>query len=362
MKRWLGVLVLLLTLAAATAFAEEEDDWTKAIRLTGYLDARVLFTSLTPNTDGVDSTRRSDVLMRYVSLGAYFDPLDYLTGRALITMENTADNLYVEEGYLTVRYPWSVTPYVTIGYRGLPTGSFLSYAVEYPLVYNLFAVYRTALSPGVASDYFDVHASLFNGSNENVDADGEAADDTIDTFIVHGEVYPLAFQEAYQLVLGGYYLNDATETDYDLSQLLQRNYEDNVPAYGVYLNFTLPFTEMIGLGFNGEYSSTGKFDKQNYVDNAGDETAISAGNIELALLLFEQSVQVGGKMEFVRGMDWLGMQANDPDQEITSYNRYGGFAGYDPWPFLHIGARYLAGADNEQNRDSEFQFQTAVTF
>ena len=357
-------VIVILSLAALPALAwAEESHWYDFIRPVGLVDTRVIFAETIPEASGFDTVRTSDVLVRYVSLGAIFEPNQFVSGNALLTMENEESGLYIENGFITVRYPWAVTPYVVIGTRAVPTGGYTTYAIEDPLVLELFEVNRMAISPGVGNAYFDLQASFFNGRVDNVDDQGWPADDVIDTYIVRGEVYFFAFQEAYQLTLGSYYMNDAVEGDFDLgSTLLHGRYEANVPAYGAFFNATLAFTDLIGLGLAADYATTGKFDRRNYLDNAGHETAISAANFELALLLFQQSIQIGPKFEMVRGMDWLGMQANDPSYKITSYNRYGGFAGYDPWPFLHVGARYLAGADNEGNRDSEFQFQTALYF
>ena len=367
MKGLMVIFILAVFLAVPIcSFGEdekkEEVDWTKYAAITGLIDGRVTFYNFDPDAKNADSFRTSDVYIRFASLGVEYTFNDYVGGSILVTAEDP-DLFYLDHAYVKLQYPWVVTPSFTIGRVCVCRGSFATYAIEYPFPQVLFESYMTAIGVGLEYPYFSYETYFFNGKFDNVDKDGEPADDIIDTVNMRLEVRPLAFQKDYQLNLGGMYLTDATETDFDLgSALLHDNYEKDVPLFGGFLTAVLPFTQMVGLGLIGEYAATGKFNKNNYLDNSGKETTISAYNLELALLLNDQTVQVGAKIEGINGVDWLGTQGFDPDYQVERYARYGGFLGFDPWKCLHLGLRYLAGQDNEQNRDGEAMFQTLLTF
>jgi hypothetical protein len=279
----------------------------------------------------------------------------------------------MDEGFVTAE--WNGL-FGTLGKLYLPVGQFDTFAVADPLVLEVAECRQSAIGIGYNHEYFELSGWAFNGDFDNVDDEGDVADNAIDAFAVRLNIMPLAFQDQYSLTLGGYYLSDATETSLGFGDNLAEidpndvadngdefvKYESNVPLFGGFLTAELPFTDMFGLGFTGEYVATGEYDKEEYLDNRDEETAVSALNAELAALILEGSIQIGPKFEMISGLDWLETQENDPNYEVTAYSQYGGFIGYDPWDHLHLGLQVMAGADNEGNQVTDVQFQTLFEF
>jgi len=356
----IAMLVCLLVLPTALLAQDEEPELP--VTVFGLVDVRVGFFTTMPEAEGLDDESRSDAFVRFAGIGAAFAPNEYVSSTFLFMLEDV-EEMYLDEGFIRLQYPMTVTPYLALGRLYVPTNSFATYAIDFPLTQTLFEVNETAVGAGLSYDYIDLSFWLFDGGYDNVDEDGEPADDVIDTFAANVVVTPLTWQDTFDLAVGGFYLSDATETDYEIgATLLGGNYEADIPAYGAFLNAELPINQLVGIGLVGEYAATSVFEEQNYLDNTGEETQITATNVELALLFIDKTVQLGGKYEGVQGLDWLGMQGNDPDYEITTYTRFGGFVGVDPWPWLHVGARYMAGVDNEGNRDNEVLLQTMVEY
>ncbi len=380
MKR-LTLLLLIMTalLAAAPAFAEEADEakWFEMVTLNGVVDARIGYRSFAPETDGLDSVNVGDIYAFNAGLGAEIAPNEFLSGTVFFLWEEEfgGEDLGVDmdEGFVTAQWHGL---YGRLGKTYLPVGQFDTFAVADPLVLELAECRQSALGAGYAHDFFEVSAWAFNGAFDNVDEDGEADDNSIDSFAARLDIKPLAFQEKYQLTVGGYYLSDATETSLEFGGALNAvdpdgaadsgdefvRYETDVPLYGGFLSAELPFTEAFGLGLIAEYVATGEFDEEEYVDDAGEATSLSAANVELAVLLLDGSLQLGPKFETISGLDWLDTQGNDPSYEVTDYTQYGGFVGYDPCDHLHLGLQAMSGADNEDNRLTDMQFQTAFEF
>jgi len=378
-------LSIFLTLIAAFSFAipvyaedkPAEGKWFEMITINGVVDARVGYRSFTPEADGFDTENVSDIFVFNAGLGAEIHLNEYLSGNIFFLWEEEFGGedlgIDMDEGFVTAQ--WNGL-FGRIGKMYLPVGQFDTFAVTDPLVLELTECRQSALGAGYSHDYFGISVWTFNGAFDNVDENGENPDNAIDSFAARLDIMPLAFQENHKLTIGGYFLSDATETSLEFGGNLNllnpdgvaengdefTEYESNVPLYGGFLGAQLPFTAAFGLGVVAEYVTTGEFDKEEYVDGAGEVTALSAVNVELAALLLNRSIQLGPKFEIISGLDWLGTQENDPDYEVTRFTQYGGFIGYDPWDHLHLGLQAMAGADNEGNRITDVQLQTKLEF
>ncbi|HPQ71235.1 MAG TPA: hypothetical protein PKW95_19065 [bacterium] len=361
MKRF-ALIVLCLLLFAGSALAEETN-WFEMISLFGIVDARAGYRTTSFETDGLDDVHVSDIYLYGAGLGAEAVLNEYLSGNIFFYFEEGfADDYmdtYLDEATISLSYKGFM---FEAGKKYLPVGFYGTFAVSDPLVLELTETWKTTMGLGYAMEYFGVSAWAFNGDYDNVDEDGEPADDAIDGYAARLDVYPLAFQDTHSLALGGYFLSDATETSLEMGNRLVGNYESDVPLYGGYLNAEFVFSDFAGMGLVGEVAATGAFDKKNYLDYTGEETGITAVNVEAAALLLGGTVQFGPKYESISGLDWLGTQGNDPDYEVTSFRQMGGFAGYDPWSQLHLGLEVMSGGDNEDNRQVSAFFQTAVEF
>jgi hypothetical protein len=324
---------------------------------------------------GVDDAATSDVYLYWAQFGAKAVLNDYVAGTFSVIFEewkfDDASSPFASdkgEAYVTFQYPWTVTPYASIGRLFPPVGRSLTFGVTDSLPYLMTYTWQTAMGVGAKMKWFDVSGWFFNGGVDPTGKDGKPDDNLVDDFAVRGTITPLAFQDAHSLEVGGYYLSDAFETTFGLRDRIAfvGNYEDPVPLWGLFANAVLPFSDMVALGLNGEFVTTGVFDKKNYADNAGDATAVRAWLAEAAVKLLNQRLTIGGRVEGIRGLDWLGTQTIGDqagvDFEVTDYLAYGGFLSADPWKGITVGLQYAHGADNEGNQDDTLAFRTALGF
>ena len=379
MKKLGSLLAFIAILALAIpAFAEDEKGkWFDKITFSGVIDARIGVRSFAPESDDFDTENASDIYVFNAGIGAEVQSNPYLSGTIFFLWEEEFGGedlgMDMDEGYITAQWKGL---FGQIGKMYLPVGQFDTFAINDPLVLELAECRQSALGVGYSHDYFGASVWAFNGAFDNVDVDGEIADNAIDTVAARIDFSPLAFQDDYKLTVGGYFLSDAAETSLEFGNGLNQidpddvagsgdefvQYETDVPLYGGFLNAELPFAESFGLGLAAEYVTTGEFDEKEYFDGSGEATALSAANLELAALLLSGSIHFGPKFEMISGLDWLETQENDPDYEVTGYTQYGGFIGYDLWDHLHLGLQAMAGVDNEGNRLSEATFQTVLEF
>ena len=383
-------LVAAIAAAFAMFFAvdamadESESNWYDSVTVFGYVDFRAEHHTLSfaddagvaeldddgeivPGTFDDSAITESDLYVYEAAIGVDVAPNDYVSALVTVAWDEFAfedgSELFVDEAMICLRYPWTVTPYAVLGRTYPPVGNYATFAISDGLLYTLTETRQTTVGLGASHPYFDASFWLFNGGVDRVDSDGEALDDVVDDWAARVDVFPLAFQEKHELAIGGYYLSDAAETSLEIGEMIGGDYEDNVGLWGAYLYGVFPFTDMVGLGVNVEYASTGRFDEDNYVDAAGDETEITAFLGELAVLVWDQRVSVGARYEFITGIDWLGAVYNGTDTyEPTRFDAVAPFASVSPLDFLRLAAEYRYGYDDEDNKESLFQFQALMEF
>jgi len=377
-----SIFFSIISLIAVTTpvFADKKitnQDWFDVTTINGIIDARVGYLSFAPQTNDLDVETVSDIYIFNAGLGAEIEPNEYLSGAIFFLWEEDfgGEDLGVDmdEGFITLAW---MGLFGQLGKTYLPVGQFDTFAISDPLVLELAECRQSALGIGYEHIFFHVSGWTFAGDFENVDENGKAADNIVDSYAARLNVMPLAFQDRYSVTIGGYFLSDATETSLEFGGNLAEvdpdntpdngdefiRYKTDVPLYGGFLTAELPFTDLFGIGITGEYVTTGEFNEEEYVDNTGAAAAISAMNGEVAALVLNGAVRIGGKFETISGLDWLETQGNDPNYEVTSFSQYGGFAGYDPWDHLHLGLQVMSGADNRGNKITHALFQTALEF
>lgn len=380
--RRLAIICFILFIAGSAGAMESS--WYDNISVYGYLDARAEDYRISYDSSAIDDLVLGDVYIYWGSIGALFEPNDFISTRLSFVYyegfadDDTSDNIAIDEAVVTLQFPWVVTPYFTIGHLYLPVGNYDSFTISDSTVYLMTFTWKTAMGFGAKMKWFNASFWMFNGLFEITDDAGDANDNIIDDWAIRIDGFPLAFQDKYELSLGGYYLVDCTETTLDIGNSAPgfdqgtMGYNDRVPLWGIYLKTVLPFTDIVGLGATAEYATTGQFDKDNYLDEAGDKTAITSMFAELAVLLFNQKLQVGGRYESIAGINWLRYQGLNDNSAFSDnfYNQYkttdywaaSGFIGIDPIDMLHLAMQYRYGKDNEGNIDGLLSFQTKLVF
>lgn len=385
MKRLVFALAFSLVFGLAVmAFAEGEEgtavktDWTSNIQVGGYIDVRPSFYWFTPENSNLKETHQSDIVFYQTGLTVTAIPFSAVRGVATAYYgegpvnwantdlgNNAAGSLYFDEGYLQLGDGNGL--YARFGKYYIPTVSQDTFGMHFNLLQRNLYANPVAVGAGYNHKYFGVSAHLFNGRHDTVSSTGNPDNDIIDTYSAALNVNPLAMFERYNLTLGGFFLTDATETWGQFDTRFNGpsiNYDENVPLYGGYLVGRFYFSDLVGLGVRGEYATTGKFDKDDYVNAKGDQTAISFMNAEVALLFWESVLQLGGKYESVNGLEYFATNSYyDPEKyDAVSYRHYGGFLRTNLMEELSLGLEYLAGADDEGNADKELQIQTRLDF
>ncbi|MBZ0271128.1 hypothetical protein K8I61_03770 [bacterium] len=397
MNRILAVVLGVCLLASAGSALAQDDDadpWYSWIAFSGYLDTRVSYYSFTPDVDVDDfDVSSSDISVFESALAATMTPTEFVESTVVLyfvdgargvdtdlNLRHHGEGLTVDEYYLILKYAGA---YAKLGKYYPPIGDFTTYGISYTRVQDLFWTRASAAGLGYDHDYFSVSAHAFNGAFDQVEFTGgvpEVADDNIDTFAAALSVNPLAGVDDYDLTIGGYFLSDATETLAGLGSLLATTpfdpgtpldpsddstfveYDADTPLFGGFLTAELTFSEMFALGLAGEYATTGEWDDALYMDAAGEATAISAAHGEIAGLFNDKKAQVGGRMDMVSGLDWLGTAGLDPTFEPTTYTQFGGFVGIDYIEYVHLAVQLLAGSDSDSNTDLLGEFQARLNF
>lgn len=387
-------IVMGMAALAAPAMAEDTESWADKISFTGYLDTRVQFYTWTPDVDEnvAKKISSSDIKVFEAAVAPHVDINDYITADAVFYYvdgsngdhSGRTESLTIDEFYLIAKYGFDKGKageiWAKMGKYYPPVGDFTTYGPGYTRVQDLFWTRVSGLGVGYTHKFATVSAHVFNGSFDTVQDDNGVADpgdDTIGDIAAALAVYPLANLDDQVLEIGGYYLSDATETLRGMGGLLMAQdiantpadatddvvlYDANVPAYGGYINGVFTVNDMFAIGVAGEYATTGEFDELEYVDAAGEATAISATHGELALMFDKKRVQVGGKYAGVSGLDWLGTAGLDPEFEPTTYTQFGGYVGTDYIDGLHLAVQFLTGSDSDSNTDSLAELQAKVVF
>ncbi len=395
MTRWILISLILCSLfVSGNALAESEYDWFDIIYFSGYGDMRANYQTFKPNTDNEDDEiTTSDIYIFEAALETHADITGWVMADVVIYYSDFSlgDNTGREEELTIDEYFISLTGwglFGTIGKYYLPVGDFTSYGTSDTMVENFVQARASAFGLGydfihkyTEKPVFGLSGHLFNGDFDNVtlvDGEPEVDDDMISDFATHLYFAPTGLSEAqgYDLEFGAYYLSDCTETFGNLGQLLLMQdiaatadtsddvvlYEKDVPLFGGYIAGEFHFNEMIGLGLDAEYAATGEFNDREYLDASGTKTGISVIHGDLALLIHQRNLQIGGRYDSITGIDFLETGGLDPEFEPVTYGEYGGYIGVDYIDHLHLIIQGLMGADNESNATTKIEFSALVEF
>ncbi len=368
------MLAVFILANFATAQAEDNANWYDTLTMEGMIDARAVYKAFDVDAEDVDKLNTSDIQVRYAGLGAVIEPSDFVEGYILFLFEefyggredapfayfgDGSENFDMDEGWLKLHYQGA---YFRMGKGYLPFTHESTFAVKDPMTWYFGDCRHSLLEIGYEHDYGALSFGAFNGDFDNADEDGKPADDAIDDFVLHAHVNPLAGVEGYDLEIGGGYLSDITEAAVGADFIdPNSNYETNVPGYSGYLHFEGEFSDNVGLGVELEYATSGRFDKENYVDASGEETAVSVVNAEVQVP-FAHKHWIGAKYESISGLDWLNTAQYDKNFEPTEFSSYSGFAGTAILEPVTLAFQFTSGVDDESNTLTEVTFQTLLEF
>lgn len=385
MKRFVMLSTILLALLLATAAMAQEDDsadWASMVKIGGFVDVRPTFYWFTPDSEvtipdyqTADSFHFSDVSLYEAGINIDAKPFDAVRGHVTIFYgegptdyldpdrvgnlgDNATGSLYFDEAYVQLGSGSSV--WLRAGKYYSPISTKEGFGFNYNLLQRNLLATPVALGLGYNHKFAGFSGHLWNGQFDSVSSSGRRDNDIIDTYAFELHVLPLAFQETHSINLTGYLLTDFSETWGNLGQYLDGPLSQNIMLYGGYGIAEFFLTDLLGIGLRGEYATTQEFDEADYVDAAGNATAISFTNAELALLFWEGVLKLGGKYESIAGVDYFGPAGSG--SEPTIYRHYGGFVRSNLMEELSLGLEYLVGSDNENNTDAELQIQTRLDF
>jgi hypothetical protein len=379
MKRVFALLLgFALIFSAASAFADEDAAWHEMIQVFGQIDGRVAaYDRYDPDHSSFDPVRTSDVYLYAAKLGVEAEPAEFVSGVFSLLYEqfpaspvfgNAKESEFmVDEAYLEFSLFWL---YFKLGQFYLPYLPYQPLAISDSTAYLIGEVRQTAYEIGLDSDYFALSFSGFNGK-----VDLNETPERLDDWLVRLEVRPLSMMENQNLVIGGAFLNDATETTFDFADMfvgqtngretLPAEYTENVPSWSAFLNGNFTVSDKLTIDLLYEMVASLPFDEDNYVNAAGDKTNVSALNGELSFVLFK-NFWIGGKYDRMFGLDFLLTERYDQSAlnefEPTTYQRYGGFLGVGDKEEISAAIEYLHGSDNEDKTTDQLTLQFLVNF
>jgi hypothetical protein len=384
MKRLgLAAIAFALIVNANAAFAEDEQKWYDTLSISGMVDARVVYKRFSTKAEGVDDVESSDIQTRYAGIGFEINPTDHIEAYVLFLFEefyggrescfpyhgDGSENFDMDEGWLKLNYSGG---FLRMGKGYLPFTHETTFAVKDPLTWYYGDCRHTFGEIGYEHDYFATSLGVFNCDSDNrrlrgnAAADGEQElvldDDTLDSYVFHAHVLPLAAFDDHELEIGLGIISDVTEGAIGCEFIEPGSaYERDVPAYAGYLHYEGELTDTLGLGVELEYVASEKFAAQTYLDSAGDRTRLYVTNAELAAFLYDD-YWIGLKHESIRGIDWLHTAQYDPEFKPRVFSSFGGFAGTDILEPVTLAFQFMAGSDDESNQLIEATFQTLLEF
>ncbi len=270
----------------------EGNKWYDRIAISGLIEVEASHQNVDYDDPAEEDTRESDVDLATVELGVDVRIVEHLDGRVLFKYED--DDLFVDEGYITLSGTETFPAYLIAGRQYIPFGYYDSFFVTDPNTLILGETTEGSVVAGyrIKEDLLDISVGAFNG-----DIDEAGDDDVINGFVAAIIAKPLPF-----LTLGASYtsslaasnaLSDAvadTDGDGEAGPI-----DDQVGGWSAFA--TIEFLERFKL--IGEYVAAFDSFKAGELYDAGDtrERDLSAWNLEFGAVIvdsLELAVRYGG--------------------------------------------------------------------
>ena len=287
----------------AAGLEEGSDKWYKRISLSGVIEVEAGYEETDFRDPAVEDEKSSDADLSAAELAVDAQIAEHVDGHVLFKYED--DDVFVDEGFITLSGTKSFPAYLTAGRQYVPFGNFETHFVTDPATLVLGETNEGAAVAGYmfCDEKIDVSLGAFNGK---VGKEGD--DDTIDSFVAS-----LVAQPCEAFVAGVSYISNLASSD-ALSDVVQDTDGDGEigPLYdlvGGWSAFaTLRFLDRFTL--IGEYvSALDSFKAGELYDPAETkDRKPAAWNLELGASItdsIELAVRYGGSDDGGPGPDFL---------------------------------------------------------
>ncbi len=231
-----------------------------------------------------DTYDTSDISLTTAEVGIESAPLEWLTGFMLISWDDEAHDLFIDEAHITLGRTDNNPYYLAAGKIYVPFGSFETMMISDPITLDIGEIKDNAVQAGIEMNGFHGAAYLFNGE---VDEAGD--DDTIGCF---GFSLGYAVEtDTYSVEMGVDWINNILESG-ALSEAVADgggDLREYVPGYSVHAMAHIGPVRLIGewvhVADDIEMITAGTFDSPSayafeagYIfDVSGYETILAVG-------------------------------------------------------------------------------------
>ena len=319
----------------------KSDKWYDRIQISGLIEAEASHGKTDFKDPASEDEKTSDVDLATVELVVDAKIAAHVEGHVMFKYED--DDLFVDEGFITLAGSESFPAYLIAGRQYIPFGDFETHFVTDP---NTLVLGETNEGAAVAGYRFggemvDVSVGAFNGGAKEMGKD-EAIDSFVGSIVVN-PIENLMFGASYTSNLAGSDTFNTVVVDPD-------NLDSMVGGWSAFVNFK--FLERVKL--IGEYVGALDNFKAGEIYDVADTKARkpSAWNVELGVAIID-NLELAGRYE---GSD-------DGGADFLPESQYGAVLNWGFFKNTNLALEYLHGEfeDDAQETDS-FIAQLAIEF
>jgi hypothetical protein len=319
----------------------ESDKWYDRIQISGLIEVEASHGKTDVKDPAVGDEKTSDVDLATVELVMDAKIAAHVDGHVMFKYE--VDDLFVDEGFITLVGTESFPAYLIAGRQYIPFGNYDSHFVTDPTTLVIGETNGGAVVAGYryGGKMVDVSVGAFNGRAKKI-----GKDDVIDSFVGSIAVNPFE-----GLMLGASYTSNLAGSDSFSEAVVDTdNLDSLVGAWSAFLTFE--FLERFKV--IGEYVGALDSFKAGEIYDAADtkERKPSAWNVELGVAIIDH-LELAARYE---GSD-------DGGTDFLPESQYGAVLNWGIFESTNLALEYLHGEfeDDVQETDS-FIAQLAIEF
>lgn len=319
----------------------ESEKWYDRIQISGLVEVEAGYGEIDYDDPAVENEESSDVDLATVELALDAKIHDQVEGHVLIKYEE--DDLFVDEGFITLTGPDRFPAYLIAGRQYVPFGNFDTSFVTDPNTLILGETNEGAAVIGYRfmGEMLEVSAGVFNG-----EAQEAGDDDAIDSYVAAVKAQPL---EGLNMGIS-YISNLAGSNSFNEEVVDPENLDSLVAGWSAFVSFA--FLERFKL--MAEYvGALDNFRAGEIYDAAdGEEREPSAWNAEFGVSVIENvelAIRYGG--------------SDDGGAEFLPETQYGAVVNWGFFDNTNLAVEYLHGEFEEDYQETDtITAQLAIQF
>lgn len=328
---------------------EDLERMVKGIELGGTIEVEAKYERFDSDEKGTEDS--SDMTLASAELSVNVGITDQIKGYILFDYEEDDDNVTVDEAIIHIRAEELCVPdeacgspwYASAGRLYVPFGYFESHFISDPVTLELGETRESAVVAGLANDWINVSAGVFNG-----DVDERGGDDHIDNFVASARLtLPEETIPDLELMAGASYINNIADSD-ELQDMVQGNeVEEYIDGFSLFVHLVV----MDRFFAEAEYVGVADDFHDDDLDlEPGEHFEPRAWNIELAYAVLE-NLQLGVRYE-----------GSDDALDFLPEWRCGGVINYNLFENTLLALEYLYGEFEDNDEVTTVTSQLAVEF